>query len=212
MKKTYLIIALSMFLITAFCTSCFAGWLIYHKPAFRGMVIDAETKKPIEGAVVVAMYYKYPIISGPGGGSASIMHIKEALTDKKGEFRIPSYTTVIQPLSIEDLTEFIIYKPGYGSHPVSLTYPLFYFRPYEEEGFFSKKLGTKEEKHVLKLGKTIKTLSINYGVVELPPLKTRKERLGAVPSTPTDEIKDTPLLYKAINEEYKGFGLKPSGR
>ena len=56
MKKAYFIIGLSMFLITAFCTSCFAGWLIYHKPAFRGRIIDAETKKPIEGAVVVAKY------------------------------------------------------------------------------------------------------------------------------------------------------------
>ncbi|MBI3583826.1 MAG: hypothetical protein HY096_07745, partial [Nitrospinae bacterium] len=29
-------------------------WMVYHKPAFKGKVIDAETKKPIEGAVVVA--------------------------------------------------------------------------------------------------------------------------------------------------------------
>jgi hypothetical protein len=103
MKKAYLIIVLSMILTITFCTSCFAGWLIYHKPAFKGKIVDAETKKPIEGAVVVAMYKKYPIISGPGGGSASIMHIKEALTDKKGEFHISSYTTFIQPLFIEGI-------------------------------------------------------------------------------------------------------------
>jgi hypothetical protein len=204
MKKSYLIIVLSMILTITFCTSCFAGWLIYHKPAFKGKIVDAETKKPIEGAVVVAMYKKYPIISGPGGGSASIMHIKEALTDKKGEFHISSYTTFIQPLFIEDDVDFIIYKPGYGSHPGRKVYPFHYCGP---ELLFSKELGTKGQIH-----RRTKTVSITYGVVELPPLKTRKERLRAVPSTPTDKIKDTPLLYKAINEEYKSFGLKPSGR
>jgi len=204
MKKTYLIIGLSMFLITGFCTSCFAGWLICHKPAFRGRIIDAETKKPIEGAVVVAMYYKYPIISGPGGGSASIIHIKEALTDKKGEFHIPSYTTLKGPNSIEDDVDFIIYRPGYGSHPGRKVYPFHYCGP---ELLFSKKLGTKGQIH-----RRTKTVSITYGIVELPPLKTRKERLKPVPSTPTDKIKDTPLLYKAINEERKGFGLRPVGR
>ncbi len=55
-----------------------AGWLIYHKPEFKGKVIDTETKEPIEGVVVVAIYQKHPIISGPGGGSSSIINIKEA--------------------------------------------------------------------------------------------------------------------------------------
>ena len=55
----------------------------YHKPAFQGKVIDAETKEPIDGAVVVVIYKKYPIISGPGGGGESIMDIKETLTNAK---------------------------------------------------------------------------------------------------------------------------------
>jgi len=211
MKKTYLIIGLSMFLISAFCTSCFAGWIIYHKPAFRGRIIDAETKKPIEGAVVVAKYYKYPIISGPGGGSASIMHIKEALTDKNGEFLIPSYTTVIQPLSIEDQATFIIYKPGYGRFPYQRVSPPKPMSSPAIERFFWKESFGKQGEIILSFGPLKKGYG-TYGVVELPPLKNRKERLRAVPSPPTDKIKDTPFLYKAINEEYKGFGLKPSGR
>src|SRR3989338_7708901 len=90
----------------------FAGWLIYHKPEFKGKVIDAETKEPIEGAVVVVVYNKHTLISGPGGGHSSVIKVKETLTDKKGEFYFPSYTTLIQPNSIEDNAEFIIYKPG----------------------------------------------------------------------------------------------------
>jgi hypothetical protein len=194
--------------VTFFTAQAFAGWLVFHKPAFRGKVIDAESKEPIEGAVVVAMYYKYPIISGPGGGSSSMIHVKEALTDDNGEFHIPSYTTVIQPLSIEDPTAFIIYKPGYASHPNSLIHPLCYFRPYEREDFFTKELGTEGEKHVLKLGKRIKTVLITYGVVELPRLSTEEERLKRLPGYPSDLTSgNAPLFYKIINEEYRRFGL-----
>jgi hypothetical protein len=38
-------------IIVFFTVSAFAGWLIFHKSAFRARVIDAETKEPIEGAV-----------------------------------------------------------------------------------------------------------------------------------------------------------------
>ena len=138
MKTKYLFSSLITFLIVSIGTLCFAGWLIYHKPAYKGRIIDAETKEPIEGAVVVAIYYKYPIISGPGGGSKSIVGIKEALTDEKGEFHIPSYTTFIQPNSLEHDTDFIFYKPGYGgrispSHVVNA------------EKLFTKEIGVKGE-------------------------------------------------------------------
>ena len=93
----------------------YAGWLVYHKPEFKGIVIDAETKAPIEGAVMVVEYYTQPLITGPAGGSSSVMKVKETLTDKKGEYDFPPYTTLIQPNSIEDHAEFIIYKPGYKS-------------------------------------------------------------------------------------------------
>ena len=211
MKRLFLIIAISMSLMTIFSTSCFAWWFIYHKPSYMGKVIDSETKEPIEGAVAVAMYYKYPIISGPGGGSASIIHIKEALTDKNGKFCILSYTTVIQPLSTEDQTEFIIYKPGYGKFPHERVSPPKPMSSPAIERFFWKESFGKQGEIILNFGPLKKGYGI-YGVVELPPLKTRKERLRAVPSPPTDKIKDTPLLYKAINEEYKGFNLEPIGR
>lgn len=114
MKNTLIFLVLTLILI--FNTSVsHAGWLIYHKPEFKGKVIDSDTKEPIEGAVVVAIYKKDTLISGPGGGYTSIIKIKEALTDENGEFYIPSYTTIIQPLSKEEGVSFIIFKPGYGN-------------------------------------------------------------------------------------------------
>lgn len=56
MKKYLVFVLLALTFILN--TNSYASWLIYHKPEFKGMVIDAETKEPIEGAVVVAVYYK----------------------------------------------------------------------------------------------------------------------------------------------------------
>jgi hypothetical protein len=184
-------------IVISFTASAYAGWLIYHKLEFKGKVIDAETKEPIEGAVVVVVYNKHSLISGPGGGYSSVVKVKEALTDKKGEFHFPPYTTLIQPNSIEDTVEFIIYKPGYGSYPGREIYPFNYVGP---EYTFSKELSSKEEIQ--------KGIFIIHGIVELPKLKTRYERLRAIPATPTDyRSKELPLLYKAMNEENKRFGL-----
>lgn len=112
---TVRILIFSMLLVAFMATSSEAGWLIYHKPEFKGKVIDAETKEPIEGAVVVVVYNKHTLISGPGGGYTSVIKVKETLTDKNGEFYFSPYTTLIQPNSVEDTAEFIIYKPGYKS-------------------------------------------------------------------------------------------------
>ena len=52
------------------------------------------------------------------------------------------------------------------------------------------------------------TQSVTFGVVELPKVQTKKERLRAMPGGPGGlRSKQLPLLYKAINEERKRFGL-----
>ncbi|MBI4653547.1 MAG: hypothetical protein HY752_00875 [Nitrospirae bacterium] len=168
-----------------------AGWLIYHKPAFKGKIIDIETREPIEGAVVVAIYYKYPIISGPAGGSSSIIDIREILTDKNGEFYIPPYTTIIQPLSEEDMANFIIYKPGYAN-----------IGELNLEGYFSGK-ETKDQEGTLFWNKELKFRLLANGVVELPKLMTWEERwktnmISVSGDTPKSKW---PLLNEAIENE-----------
>jgi hypothetical protein len=74
--KVQIVLCSIVLLAIVFAAPCPASWLIYHKSEFKGKVTDAETKQPIEGAVVVAKYFKHPIITGPAGGSASIIHIK----------------------------------------------------------------------------------------------------------------------------------------
>ena len=205
MKLSKISILISIFILIAFVVAYSAGWLIFHKPEYKGRIIDAETKEPIDGAVVVAMYNIYPIISGPAGSSASIIHIKEALTNEKGEFVIPSYWSIMGPNNIEDFTKFIIYKPGYGSFPNNGgdIYPFQYCDP---SYLFSKKIDVKREVHS---GADI--VKITFGVAQLHRLKTRGEMLKAMPSPPSEWENKVPLLLNAINEERKSFGLKLIG-
>lgn len=181
-------------IIVFFTVSAFAGWLIFHKSAFRARVIDAETKEPIEGAVVVVVYEKH--VYGPAGGYSSVVKVKEALTDKKGEFFFPSYTTGIHPFSREDYADFIIYKPGYGNFPnFQVSPPTFV----DWDKFFSEDYGTKKV-----VRKRSKSATVTFGVVELPRLRTWKERRKANPSSISDIPKSKwPLLNEMIEKEDK---------
>lgn len=178
-------------------------WMVYHKPAFNGKVIDAETKEPIEGAVVVVTYSKHIFRFMPESGSV-IMDVREALTDKDGKFYFPSYTTVIDPLAWESWIDFIIFKPGYGSFPNYHTSPPKVGIDHEE--FFSTgKTGEKGEMVWKGIGERFK---VTFGIVELPKLKTREERIKASMVGITGyHAKDLPLLYKSINEEERYLGI-----
>lgn len=206
-KKILIFIALLSALVFT-SVPAFAGWLIYHKPALKGKVIDAETKEPIEGAVVVVTYSKETL--GIPHKYSSIINVRETLTDKNGEFYIPRYITMIQPLSFEGMANFIIFKPGYGSFPNYQTVPSG-IPPIDQETFFLKNTGSegelemwvKEEK-----GPVLKISKVTFGVVELPKLKTREERIKASMVGITEyRSKDLPLLYKALNEEERYLGI-----
>jgi len=221
MKKRYFISLFVVVLIIGYSLPCFGGWIVFRKPAYKGKIIDAETKEPIEDVVVVAVYNKYPILSGPGGGSSSMIHIREALTDKDGEFKIPSYITLTGPNSVEDDTTFIIYKPGYSAFPSKFpsygNFSGYWATPLKDmslpgiEHFFLEDNFGKHGEIILSFGPLKKGYG-TYGLVELPRVTTKKERLKAQPSEPSEFKSDCPLLYKTVNEERKRFGLKPVGR
>ncbi|MBI5694413.1 MAG: carboxypeptidase regulatory-like domain-containing protein [Nitrospirae bacterium] len=91
---------------------------------WRGQVIDAETKRPIEGAAVVAVWNKE--FASPAGPGAYFLDADEAVTDKDGKFNIPARRYLSIPLfRYVKGPYFTIYKPGYGSfpsHQISPTY------------------------------------------------------------------------------------------
>ena len=198
------IISIAIVIIIIIATLYFAGWLIFHKPEYRGRIIEADTKKPIEGAVIVAMYSVDYYIGGPAGSNPELIHVRETLTNEKGEFVIPSYTTLMSPISYELGTDFIIYKEGYGSYPQNRK-DISSFQYYGPAYIFKNKMDTQEE-----IYKDSKVVIITFGVAELPRLHTREERIRAIYSLP-DEWEKTPILLNAINDEYTRIGLEPIG-
>ncbi|HOU50881.1 MAG: hypothetical protein KBG22_11025 [Smithella sp.] len=182
----------------------YAAWLIYSKPEFKGRVIDAETKQPIEGAVVVAIYNRVALIGNPGGRSYSYEAVKETLTDKRGEFHFSSYTSII-PFWMESFAQFIFYKPGYLSSegPDYLGSRTFI------EAFFSiDVIGKVGEIKDCEFG-DCKTWKGTLGILELKKANAYDERRIGVPSTPAEYTsKDLPLLFKAINDDRKERGLE----
>jgi hypothetical protein len=177
----------------------------YSKPEFRGRVIDAETKQPIAGTVVVVLYKKWEF-GGPGGGNTVTMDAKETLTDKNGEFYFPSYRTMIGPLSRERVAEFIIFKPGYKSvmHVEGIKIPNEVYFTVEKDMIGKEaeiKFTDRRERQI-----TYKGI---LGIVELKRAKTSEERSKGTPDRPTGYTsRDLPLLFKAVNEDRKERGLE----
>jgi hypothetical protein len=88
----------------------------YSAGPFRGKIVDAETKQPLEGAVVLAIWDKQGPIGGPGGPRSLFYDAQETLTDSNGEFNLPGISGFF-PLSKIRGPLIVIFKPGYGSYP-----------------------------------------------------------------------------------------------
>ena len=191
--KKLILFSIAVAAICLSLTSPAYAWLIYSKPEFRGRIIDAETKEPIEGVVVVVVYHRTSLIGGPGGASTDVINARETLTDNKGDFYFSTYTTLINPFFQESFVDFIFFKPGFMSQGK----PMAELDLFQREMFFSGD-------EIGKLGE------IRYrddrwkgvlGIIELPKAKTEIERRNASASSPTEYRSDKlPLLYKAINQ------------
>lgn len=197
MKPTIIII-FTVLIIAFIAASSEAGWLIYHVPELNGQILDIETKQPIEGAVVVVEYNKKTM--GLGASMSSIMDVRETLTNKDGNFHFHPYTTLIQPFSWQIPTSFIIFKPGYASLELGA-------------GYFTDEV-TKEQSGVWP-GPEFKCLQYRlrgHGIVELPKITTREQRLVAIHTADISgaeiDTNELPLLYKNIRDEYKALGIK----
>lgn len=83
--------------------------VIYYDGAYHGKVIDSKTREPIEGAVILGVWYKE---YGTAGGPVSEYYdAHETVTDKNGEFTIkgmgPRLMTHLEKMDI------VIFKAGY---------------------------------------------------------------------------------------------------
>ena len=194
-----LLFILSGIILAALCATASAGsgWLIYHERSFKGRVIDAETKEPIDGAVVVAQYHVNML--GPTGSHTTLIDVQEGLTDKKGEFVLPSLTKMINPFSTGDDTSFLIWKPGYKKEDIWGGY------------FFEKEPGTVENRPVHAEGGLV-LRPMRLGIVELIKVKTREERRSLHLGPVGDErvYKKQKQFIKLIRDEWEYLYGEPA--
>jgi hypothetical protein len=111
------LIGLLIIVFTCLAVSC------TRAKTFNGRVIDADTKEPIEGAVVVAKWVTER--DTPTATHMDLKDVKECLTDKNGEWSIRGpkgrddwpvpYMSLFIPFT--KVPAFIVFKPGYCSWP-----------------------------------------------------------------------------------------------
>jgi len=177
----------SVLMILAAVTGC-ALLFPYRLGSYKGKVIDKETGKPIEGAVVYAIYISRS--ASPAGMLSAYIDYQETLTDKNGEF-------VISEKKAKDSKHYglldgrlRIFKPGYGTLDNRKT-----------------RWTCEESKEV---GCWIRYDT--YILFELPELKNKEERkLNLRTAEPTSFIpyKKQKLLIKAFDEERVFLNLEP---
>lgn len=140
-RRFYLNVLLTFLLITIYSLG-FAEQQepLYYGGPWKGRVIDAETKLPIEGAVVAAIWYRE---YDTRFTTPTYVHkAKEVLTGKEGYFEIPAYMETgegkenwrkpefyISGPIIRD-PQFIIYKPGYNPFPNAVELVIYATKPF----------------------------------------------------------------------------------
>lgn len=158
------------------------GRVLYIDFPYRGKVIDKETKRPIEGAAVVAVWWK----ETPTFVQAirSFYDAQETVTGQEGNFTTPWILGgSINPLPMIRPPLFTIFKPGYEAYIA---------------GRFTSQINPAS-----------RWLRAD---VELRRLTTREERLRNLGVHPGSEVPDEtiPNLIRLINIERVDLGLEPA--
>lgn len=185
---------------------------------WKGKVIDSETKEPIEGAAVLAVWER--VYRTPAGDNSYFYEAKETLTDKNGFFEISSYTPInlLPIISYIDGPELTIFKPGYGSFPAYRVSPEFIpgdFFERETPGVIEQRYpGERNARGVRMKSDLWEKIPIKMGLVELPKFKTKEEKLKYLPSLPMyrESHKKAKNYMHLLNIERKELGLGKEGK
>jgi len=146
---------------------------------YEGKVVDSETGQPIEGAALHMVFYTQT--GNPGGSSSIYAGDKEVVTDSEGKFNLSQSLWTFRPLHFWGEPPLVcLFKPGYGTFP-----------RHQQANIASPK-GLEQ----IPEGQ--------FTTIELPPLKTSKERwenLSKVYIGVMDSNKYQSKVYKLKEEE-----------
>lgn len=162
---------------------------------WKAQVVDAESKQPLEGVVVLAWWTRH--VRSFGGPSQEYYDSEEVLTDKDGRFTIAARSFFsLNPLVFFRGPFFFIFKPRYGEG----MWP----------GYKDSEMWSEEKRKALSTYAQL--FQLDGIVIEMPRLRTIEERrnyLGTYRGnflvTPREKM---PLLQKAITEERRAVGYR----
>ena len=152
-------------------------------------MVDAETKEPLVGAVVLVHWNVTALVPGH---PENLLDAEEALTDSQGGFVVgknpPRSWIPGTQVSLPDIT---IFQPGYGFFPEQHTSP-----PWPPTGYKG----------------LLKVMQEDGVVIELPRLKTREERIRVIRRVnplvvPREKM---PNFVRLLNIERKSLYLPPA--
>ncbi|OFW01898.1 MAG: hypothetical protein A3I61_02600 [Acidobacteria bacterium RIFCSPLOWO2_02_FULL_68_18] len=110
---------------------------------FEGQIVEAETGKPIEGAIVVVVWTH--LMNYFEGGRDEI-DARETVTDAEGKWRIPERPTPIWEGGIAGVRRrFYVFAPGYDVQDPAGT-PRDQYAPREAKVTTLRRLITREER------------------------------------------------------------------
>jgi hypothetical protein len=180
MKQMIVLVLLAMCFFLLSGMSLLTGK--YYLSSFEGKVVDADTKEPVEGAAVLAVYYK--VGATIAGSVTHAVDAQETLTGPDGQFKIPSKAGRSDDYHGKLECNLIIFKPGYGLFP---------------DHKLSKAVGENDSWPTPE----------KYIVYEIPKLKTKEERLSNIPCRPEIPYDKMKLFVNSINKEHVNLGLRP---
>jgi hypothetical protein len=174
------------FVLIVFISGCCMYPVRYDGP-YCGKVVDEVTGEPIEGVVVLGVWYKvYP---SPAGSTSKYYDAYETVTDRNGEFYIPGlglrFFTFIWPMDI------LIFKAGYSYEE----------GPWEsfklEETYYRKKYKWEDNKLIIPLKKLT--------------IEERKKQLGP-PDPPSEApLEKVIIMLKEIDKDNLERGFDRRG-
>ncbi len=187
-------------------SGCSVSELSTLRSAYHGNVIDAETKEPLERAVVVVAWFKKPLVTMDG--PQYYHNARETLTDVEGKFSVDSSPGVnLNPFTrLVEQPRIMIFKPGYGPFPWAHVNPNFITR-----------FGHQHQLNIPELHQEL----LNGAIIELPRLKTKAELsrytgtqeisycLPREQSSHCVPLERIPNLMRLINIQRKNLGLQP---
>ena len=164
------------------------GWDRYldrPRGPYRGQVVDAETKAPLAGAVVVVLWRRDRVYSF----HITTEHyaVREAITDSEGRFLLDAKDVEAGAPRRTRRSEFLIFLPGYGVFP---------------------------HRHTSPTGSLSDVFEGIGTVVELPRIADKEERLRNLSSFGPHSLSEKPhtelpQLIMAIDRERAALGLSP---